>query len=129
LPISANPDVWKKSSLLRNVSSPPSKSITFPMSCGTKNIYSQALLSNVSDGLEVSEQKSASGLQAIGSWYPHVAFKYFGWKKPVKFVSTPLMDDFWSGLKRFCQFADRARYFEYVSLPSPSARVARLKSL
>jgi hypothetical protein len=48
--------------------------MTLPTSCGTKNMYSHALLSNVSDGFDVRLQNVASGLHAIGSWKPHVPF-------------------------------------------------------
>lgn len=36
----------------------------------------------------------SSGLQKIGSWYAHDPFAFRGWRKPVKFVSTPLIADF-----------------------------------
>src|SRR4051812_22246090 len=109
--MSAKPDVWKKSNRLMNVSSPPDSSMSLLTSWGTKNMYSHTLDSKVSDGFEVKEQKLVNGLHAMGSWNPHVPFRYFGWKKPVKFVLMPLIDEVWSALKRFCQFVARDMYF------------------
>jgi hypothetical protein len=77
------------------------------------------LASNVSLGLLVKEQKPARLEQAMGSWYPHVPFMYFGWKNPLKPVSALLIIDLCVGLHRFSQFMLRCIY---LSRKSPFPR-------
>ena len=75
------------------------------------------------------EQNESRGLQRIGSWNPHVPFRYLGWKKPVNPVSFPWMKLVWSSLNKFCQFEALERYFIESFFPSPLAIVATQKSL
>jgi hypothetical protein len=99
------------------------------MDCGAKNVYNHAEPSYVSWPSALSEQsvKLYNGEQRAGSWNAKVPLRYRGCRKPV--YPDPKVGDVWFGLKRFCQFSERARYFwESLRLPRPVARRLMQKS-